>query len=129
LRGHQGVAQPRTRHGPRTFDRIGGLHPGTSHDDRRPRRVLPGGQRTETSTVDRAMSRHLFFDPEGLPPASGFSYGAISSGGRLLHIAGMTGRKADGTITDDLVEQFSVACEGVARVIDEAGGEPSDLVS
>lgn len=75
------------------------------------------------------MSRHHFFDPEGLPAASGFSYGAISSGGRLLHIAGMTGRKADGTIADDMVEQFSVACQGVARVIDEAGGEPSDLVS
>lgn len=75
------------------------------------------------------MSRHHFFDPEGMPPATGFSYGALSTGGRLLHIAGLTGRRADGTISDDLVEQFAVACEAVARVIVEGGGEPSDLVS
>ncbi len=75
------------------------------------------------------MSRHHFFNPEGMPPATGFSYGAMSGGGRLLHIAGLTGRRADGTISDDLVEQFTVACEAVAQVIGEAGGEPSDLVS
>lgn len=75
------------------------------------------------------MSRHHFFNPEGMPPATGFSYGAMSSGGRLLHIAGLTGRQGDGSISDDLVEQFAVACEAVAQVIAEAGGEPSDLVS
>lgn len=75
------------------------------------------------------MSRHHLFDPEGMPPASGFSYGAVSDGGRLLHIAGLTGHKSDGSIADDLVEQFAEACEAVAKVISEAGGDPSDLVS
>lgn len=79
--------------------------------------------------MDREMSRHHLFDPDGMPPAVGFSYGAVSAGGRLLHIAGLTGHRADGSISDDLVEQFAAACESVAKVIDEAGGAPSDLVS
>ncbi len=74
------------------------------------------------------MSRHHFFDPDGMPEAVGFSYGALADNGRTLHIAGMTGHHADGSIDDDLVDQFGVACQSVARVIGEAGGEPSDLV-
>lgn len=75
------------------------------------------------------MSRHRLFDPEGLPPATGFSYGAIAGEGRHVHIAGLTGHSEDGSIPDGLVDQFGVACESVARVIGEAGGEPDDLVS
>ena len=79
--------------------------------------------------MDREMSRHHLFDPDGMAPAVGFSYGAVSAGGKLLHIAGLTGHLSDGSIADDLVEQFARACESVARVINEAGGDPSDLVS
>jgi len=75
------------------------------------------------------MSRHRLFDPAGMPPASGFSYGALADSGRVLHIAGITGHAADGAIDIDLVDQFGAACAGVARVIAEAGGSPSDLVS
>lgn len=70
-----------------------------------------------------------FFNPSGLPPAIGFSYGALSAGDRMLHIAGMIGQEEDLSIPADLVEQFSLACRGVAKVIDEAGGEPHHLVS
>lgn len=75
------------------------------------------------------MSRHHLFDPEGVAPASGFSYGAVAAQGRLLHIAGITGALADGSIPDGLVEQFGRACGTVARVIADAGGSPDDLVS
>ncbi len=75
------------------------------------------------------MTRHRLFDPDGLPPASGFSYGVVADRGRLVHIAGMTGHREDGSLSDDLVEQFGAACASVARVIDEAGGDASDLVS
>jgi len=75
------------------------------------------------------MSRHRLFNPEGMPPASGFSYGAVSAGGRIVHIAGITGHAADSSIDVDLVDQFGAACAGVTRVISEAGGRPSDLVS
>ncbi|MFP4073153.1 MAG: RidA family protein [Actinomycetota bacterium] len=75
------------------------------------------------------MSRHHLFNPDGMPLAVGFSYGALADNGRILHIAGMTGHHADSSIDDDLIDQFGVACQSVARVIEEAGGEPSDLVS
>lgn len=75
------------------------------------------------------MSSHRLFDPEGVPPARGFSYGALAGEGRLLHIAGMTGHHADGTIDEGLVEQFAAACSSVARVVEEAGAEVSDLIS
>lgn len=75
------------------------------------------------------MTRHKLFNPEGMAPASGFSYGSVAAVGRLLHIAGLTGHRADESISDDLVEQFSDACRSVERVIVAAGGEPADLVS
>jgi enamine deaminase RidA (YjgF/YER057c/UK114 family) len=76
-----------------------------------------------------AMTRHHLFDPEGLPEAVGFSYGAIPAQGRTVHLAGITGHAEDGSIGDGLVEQFGRACQSVARVIAAAGGEPSDVVS
>ena len=75
------------------------------------------------------MTRHHLFDPTGMPPASGFSYGALAGRGRLLQVAGLTGHAEDGSIADDLVDQFGTACESVARVIAEGGGEPDDLIS
>lgn len=75
------------------------------------------------------MSRHQLFSPEGLPPAIGFSYGALAAAGRVLHVAGITGEQSDGVFDDSIVEQFATACRSVARVIADAGGEPSDLVS
>ena len=75
------------------------------------------------------MTRHHLFDPDGLPPSSGFSYGSIAAEGRLVHIAGMTGHQVDGSIAELLVDQFGAACVSVARVITEAGGSPTDLVS
>lgn len=75
------------------------------------------------------MTRHRLFNPEGLPAPVGFSYGSLAAPGRLLHIAGMTGHHEDGSLAGNLVEQFSSACQSVARVIFEAGGDPTDLVS
>lgn len=75
------------------------------------------------------MTRHRLFDPEGMAPAVGFSYGAMPDDGRVLHVAGITGHLPDGSIADDLVGQFAEACRSVGRVIGEAGGDPSDLVS
>ena len=75
------------------------------------------------------MTRHQLINLSGMPPATGFSYGLIPAGGRVLHIAGMTGHLEDSSISDDFVEQFAAACNGVARVIEEAGGEAGDLVS
>lgn len=75
------------------------------------------------------MSRHHLFDPDGMAPAVGFSYGAIPARGRTLYLAGLTGHRADGSIDEGLADQFETACQSVAKVIAEAGGEPTDLVS
>lgn len=75
------------------------------------------------------MSRHHLFGPDEMPPPVGFSYGALVASGRTLHLAGLTGHRPDGSIDDDLVEQFATACESVVKVVGEAGGEPADVVS
>lgn len=75
------------------------------------------------------MTRHFLFNPDEMPPASGFSYGAVAASGRVVYIAGLTGHGADGSIDEGLVAQFATACRSVARVIAAAGGEPTDLVS
>lgn len=75
------------------------------------------------------MSRHVLFNPEGMAPARGFSYGAVAGPGRLLHMAGITGQREDEAIEQGIVGQFAVACRSVARILDDVGGEPTDLVS
>ncbi|MFO7300406.1 MAG: RidA family protein [Actinomycetes bacterium] len=75
------------------------------------------------------MTRHHMFDPEGLPDAKGFSYGAVAAPGRTLYLAGITAEQPDGSFPDGIVAQFAEACRRVTRVIAEAGGDPSDLVS
>ena len=75
------------------------------------------------------MSDHRFLNPEGLPPARGFCHGAVPAGGSTLYIAGQTGHRQDSTIDPGLVDQYAEACRSLARVIEEAGGEPSDLMS
>jgi len=75
------------------------------------------------------MTRHSLFNPDGMAPAVGFSYGALPEEGRSLHIAGITGHDGSGDIADGLIDQFATACSSVAKVIAEAGGSPTDLVS
>jgi enamine deaminase RidA (YjgF/YER057c/UK114 family) len=75
------------------------------------------------------VSDHRFLNPDDLPPARGFSHGALPTQGDTLYIAGQTGHHQDATIDPGLVDQFAQACRSVAEVIAVAGGEPSDLVS
>ncbi|REK17502.1 MAG: RidA family protein [Actinobacteria bacterium] len=71
----------------------------------------------------------LPINPEGLPDPSGFSHGMLSSGGRLLHVAGETGHHEDLSLDEGFVAQFARACSNVAAVVAEAGGDPADVVS
>lgn len=68
-------------------------------------------------------------NPSHLPPASGFSHGVLSEGGRLLHVAGETGHRGDSSIDEGFVAQFGQACQNVAAVVEAAGGAPEDVVS
>lgn len=75
------------------------------------------------------MNRHRAFNPDGLAPAVGFSYGVMPAEGRTLYLAGMTGHRPDLSIDEGIVDQFRAACSSLARVIEDAGGAPEDLVS
>lgn len=79
--------------------------------------------------MDRPVTRHHMFNPEGLPEAKGFSYGALAAQGRALYVSGITAERTDGTFPHGIAPQFGEACARVARVISAAGGEPTDLVS
>jgi enamine deaminase RidA (YjgF/YER057c/UK114 family) len=75
------------------------------------------------------MSRHLLFNPVGMAPARGFSYGSMPGSGRLLYVAGMTGHNEEEDIAEGIVEQFAAACTSVVRVVQEAGGSAEDVIS
>jgi enamine deaminase RidA (YjgF/YER057c/UK114 family) len=68
-------------------------------------------------------------NPASLVKPSGYAHG-ILSGGRLLFLAGQTGVDATGRIAapGDLVAQFRQALANLKAVLDEAGGQMSDMV-
>ena len=68
--------------------------------------------------------------PTGLARPSGYSYGVVTDGGRLLHLAGQTGMDASGRIVHpgDIVAQFGLALENLKLVVVAAGGEMSAIV-
>ena len=66
-------------------------------------------------------------NPAGLPEPVGFSHAVAADGSRVLYVAGQTGRRADGSIDDDLVGQFRQALAAVAACMDEAGFPPESL--
>lgn len=68
--------------------------------------------------------------PAGLARPSGYSYGVVTDGGRLLHLAGQTGMDASGRIVHpgDIVAQFGLALENLKLVVVAAGGEMSAIV-
>lgn len=67
-------------------------------------------------------------DPDGLPPAVGFSHAVVATGQRILYVAGQTGHRPDGSIDADLVDQFRQATRNVAICL-EAAGFPTDSVA
>jgi enamine deaminase RidA (YjgF/YER057c/UK114 family) len=69
-------------------------------------------------------------NPASLVKPSGFAHGIVAPGGRLLFLAGQTGTDATGRITapGDLLAQFRQALANLKAVLDEAGGQMSDIV-
>jgi len=63
------------------------------------------------------------------PPVAGYVHQIeISGNERLLAISGQVGKKEDGTIPSDSIEQLSIALENLKRNLDAANMEISDLV-
>jgi enamine deaminase RidA (YjgF/YER057c/UK114 family) len=69
-------------------------------------------------------------NPPNLPRPRGFSHGVLTSGGRILFMAGQDASGADGKIVapDDLVAQFEQVMRNLKSVAETAGGSTSDIV-
>jgi enamine deaminase RidA (YjgF/YER057c/UK114 family) len=69
-------------------------------------------------------------NPPSLPPPRGFNHGVLTSGGRILFMAGQDPSGADGKIVSpgDLVAQFEQVIRNLKAVAEAAGGSTSDIV-
>jgi enamine deaminase RidA (YjgF/YER057c/UK114 family) len=73
---------------------------------------------------------HQLVNPEGLPPARGFSHAVIAAPGRTVYLGGQTAHRADGSIEGvTTAEQFDRAAANLVRALEGAGARPEDLVS
>ena len=72
---------------------------------------------------------HLFVNPPELPEAIGFSHAAVVEPGRTIFLAGQAGHRQDGSISDNLLDQFAQACRNVALALEGSGATRSDLVN
>ena len=75
------------------------------------------------------MQREIV-NPPGLVPPRGFNHGILTSGGRLLFLAGQDATGADGRIVapGDLVAQFVQALSNLTTVVQAAGGRAEHVV-
>lgn len=78
---------------------------------------------------DSPATPHRLVNPEGWPRPSGYSEVVSAAPGRLVTVAGQTGRRPDGSIAEDLVMQFDEACANVVEALHAAGAEPRHVVS
>lgn len=69
-------------------------------------------------------------NPPGLAAPVGFSHGFVSSGGRILWLAGQNGMDAAGRIVEpgDIVAQTDLALANILDVVRQAGGVPENIV-
>jgi enamine deaminase RidA (YjgF/YER057c/UK114 family) len=69
-------------------------------------------------------------NPPSLPRPSGFSHAVVTTGGRLVFLAGQIAHGEDGTIVGDTVaEQFERALANLLEALRAAGGSPEHLAS
>ena len=69
-------------------------------------------------------------NPPTLAKPSGFAHGILTTGGRLLFLAGQPGLNAAGQVETpgDLVAQFARALANAKTVVESAGGSLTDIV-
>jgi enamine deaminase RidA (YjgF/YER057c/UK114 family) len=69
-------------------------------------------------------------NPPDLAPPRGFNHGVLTSGGRLLFLAGQDAGDASGRIVapGDLLAQFEQVLRNLRAVVEAAGGTMRDIV-
>jgi len=69
-------------------------------------------------------------NPPEFPKPSGFSHAVVSSGGRLVFLAGQTALDTAGSLVGiDVVDQFEQALGNLLTALQAAGGGPEHLTS
>lgn len=73
---------------------------------------------------------HELVNPQGLPPARGFSHAVIPAPGRTVYLGGQTAHGPDGSLEGaTTAEQFDRAAANLLLALEGAGGRAEDLVS
>jgi enamine deaminase RidA (YjgF/YER057c/UK114 family) len=74
--------------------------------------------------------RKELINPPHLAPPRGFNHGILTSGGRILVLAGQDASGADGKIVvpNDLIAQFEQVIANLVAVVEAAGGSATDIV-
>ncbi len=69
-------------------------------------------------------------NPARLPKPAGYAHGICTQGGRLVFLAGQTGSDVAGQMAapGDLPIQFAQALSNLKAVVEEAGGQTTDIV-
>jgi enamine deaminase RidA (YjgF/YER057c/UK114 family) len=73
------------------------------------------------------MTEMQIIEPEGFPPARGYSNGIATRSGRTIYVAGQVGWERDLTFSDDFVQQFGRAIENVVAVVAAGGGRAEHI--
>ena len=72
---------------------------------------------------------HRIVNPEGLLPPVGFSHAVVATPGRLVHLGGQTGHRADGSLPAGIVSQFEQAARNIVVALDAVGAAPEHLTA
>jgi enamine deaminase RidA (YjgF/YER057c/UK114 family) len=72
---------------------------------------------------------HRIVNPDGLLAPVGFSHAVVAAPGRLVHLGGQTGHRADGSLPEGIVAQFDQATRNVVVALDAAGAAPEHLTA
>jgi enamine deaminase RidA (YjgF/YER057c/UK114 family) len=69
-------------------------------------------------------------NPDSLAKPVGYANGVLTRGGQILFLAGQMGMDATGKIENpfDLIEQFQKTLQNIKTIVNEAGGELTDIV-
>ncbi|MDQ5825675.1 MAG: RidA family protein, partial [Chloroflexota bacterium] len=75
-------------------------------------------------------SPHKVINPRTLVQPTGFSYGILTMGQRMLFIAGQVATDREGNIVGpgDVVAQYRQVLDNLKAVVEEAGGKITDIV-
>lgn len=75
------------------------------------------------------MSKQII-NPSSLPEPRGFNHGLLTTGGKLLFLAGQDASDGDGQIVapGDMVAQCRWVLNNLHAVVHEAGGQMTDIV-